>query len=36
MVLAEAVDADGDAWFAALAKIVNDGLNDCGYVYCPG
>ena len=36
LVLAEAVDADGDAWFAALAKIVNDGLNDCGYVYCPG
>lgn len=23
-------------WFAALAKRVCDGLNDCGYVYCPG
>ena len=25
-----------DAYFAALAKRVCDGLNDCGYVYCPG
>lgn len=24
------------AYFAALAKIVTDGLNACGYVYCPG
>ena len=24
------------AYFAALAKIVCDGLNACGYVYCPG
>ncbi len=23
-------------YFAALAKIVNDGLDACGYVYCPG
>lgn len=23
-------------YFAALAKFVCDGLNDCGYVYCPG
>jgi CBS domain-containing protein len=23
-------------YFAALAKIVSDGLNACGYVYCPG
>lgn len=36
LVLAEAVDAEGDAWFASLAKIVNDGLDACGYVYCPG
>ncbi len=28
---------DGDmAYFAALAKFVCDGLNTCGYVYCPG
>jgi CBS domain-containing protein len=25
-----------DAYFAALAKFVNDGLNQCGFVYCPG
>ena len=24
------------AYFAALAKFVSDGLNTCGYVYCPG
>ncbi|MCF8483964.1 MAG: DUF294 nucleotidyltransferase-like domain-containing protein [Rhodobacteraceae bacterium] len=30
-----ATDADM-AYFAALAKFVCDGLNDCGYVYCPG
>lgn len=24
------------AYFARLAKIVSDGLNVCGYVYCPG
>lgn len=23
-------------YFSALAKIVTDGLNTCGYVYCPG
>lgn len=36
LVLAEPVDEDGDAWFAAMAKVVNDGLDACGYVYCPG
>jgi len=26
-----------DGWyFKAFSKIVNDGLNQCGYVYCPG
>jgi CBS domain-containing protein len=29
--------APGDMeYFARLARIVSDGLNDCGYVYCPG
>lgn len=29
--------AEGDApYFEALAKYVTDGLNACGYVYCPG
>jgi CBS domain-containing protein len=31
----EAAEADDD-YFRELARIVNDGLNDCGYVYCPG
>ena len=30
-----ATEADMD-YFAALARIVSDGLNECGYVYCPG
>lgn len=34
LVLAEAGRDDG--WFAALADFVNDGLNACGYAYCPG
>ena len=25
-----------DEYFAALAKLVTDGLDACGYVYCPG
>lgn len=28
--------AQHDAYFAALAKRLCDGLNDAGYVYCPG
>ena len=28
--------AQHDAYFAALAKFVSDGLNTCGFVYCPG
>ncbi len=31
----DASDSD-DAYFSAMAKIVNDGLDACGYVYCPG
>ncbi len=30
-----ATDADME-YFAKLARIVSDGLNTCGYVYCPG
>ncbi|MEL7097454.1 MAG: DUF294 nucleotidyltransferase-like domain-containing protein [Pseudomonadota bacterium] len=31
----DVTDADMD-YFAQLAKLVTDGLNTCGYVYCPG
>ncbi|MDJ0709103.1 MAG: putative nucleotidyltransferase substrate binding domain-containing protein [Woeseiaceae bacterium] len=36
LVLSNKVGDGDDAYFAAMSKIVNDGLNDCGYVYCPG
>ncbi|MCU0929902.1 MAG: DUF294 nucleotidyltransferase-like domain-containing protein [Burkholderiaceae bacterium] len=37
MVLDDRYDeAVHGAYFEALANIVNDGLNACGYVYCPG
>jgi CBS domain-containing protein len=37
LVLADAFDeAAHGAYFEALAHFVNDGLNACGYVYCPG
>ncbi len=29
-------EAQHGAYFKALANFVNDGLNACGYVYCPG
>ena len=37
MVLDDAYDeAQHGAYFKALAGFVNDGLDACGYVYCPG
>ena len=36
LLLSDTVTESDDAYFAALAKIVNDGLDACGYVYCPG
>mgnify|MGYP003681880189 CR=1 FL=1 len=37
LILNDAVtDADHDGYFAQMAKIVCDGLDACGYVYCPG
>jgi len=37
MILADDFDeAKHDAYFLALAQIVSDGMNACGYVYCPG
>jgi CBS domain-containing protein len=35
IVADDATDADME-WFARLARFVSDGLNACGYVYCPG
>ena len=37
LLLADAfVPAEHGAYFEALSRYVCDGLNDCGYVYCPG
>lgn len=36
LLIADHAKPEDDAYFAALAKFVNDGLNACGYYYCPG
>jgi CBS domain-containing protein len=36
LLIADHMKPDDDAYFAALAERVNDALNACGYVYCPG
>ena len=36
LILDDAAKPEDDKYFAALAKFVSDGLNTCGYVYCPG
>lgn len=36
LMLDDAVTADQMPYFAALAKFVCDGLDACGYFYCPG
>ncbi|RJE81862.1 DUF294 nucleotidyltransferase-like domain-containing protein, partial [Paracoccus onubensis] len=35
LILAEASDP-ADPYFESFARFVCDGLNECGYVYCPG
>ncbi|MGR3512965.1 MAG: DUF294 nucleotidyltransferase-like domain-containing protein [Paracoccaceae bacterium] len=36
LILSDDVSEDDMAYFKALAAFVCDGLNTCGYVYCPG
>jgi len=36
LILDDRFQPEHDEYFAALAKFVCDGLNACGYVYCPG
>jgi CBS domain-containing protein len=36
LILADAPDAEGAAYFEALARFVCDGLDACGYIHCPG
>ena len=36
LMLSDEARAEHDPYFAALAKYVSDGLDRCGYVFCPG
>jgi len=36
LLIADHAKPEDDAYFSALARFVNDGLDACGYVYCPG
>ncbi|WP_227287361.1 DUF294 nucleotidyltransferase-like domain-containing protein [Boseongicola sp. H5] len=36
LILDDATTEADDAYFAALAKFVSDGLDEAGYFYCPG
>ena len=36
LILDDAATEAHDEYFAALARFVSDGLNTCGYFYCPG
>ncbi|MCR9125827.1 MAG: DUF294 nucleotidyltransferase-like domain-containing protein [Rhodobacteraceae bacterium] len=36
LILADGATAEDIVYFRALAQFVSDGLNVCGYVYCPG
>lgn len=36
LILSDDFQPEHDEYFKALAKFVSDGLDECGYVYCPG
>ncbi len=36
LILSDALAPNDDTYFKSLARFVNDGLNACGFVYCPG
>ncbi|MCG6941848.1 MAG: DUF294 nucleotidyltransferase-like domain-containing protein [Thiohalocapsa sp.] len=36
LLIADHLSPEDDAYFRMLAQRVNDGLNACGYIYCPG
>lgn len=36
LIIDDAMQPDHDPYFKALAKFVSDGLDACGYFYCPG
>jgi CBS domain-containing protein len=36
MIIDDSVEADHLPWYREMADFVCDGLNECGYIYCPG
>ncbi|WP_306046195.1 DUF294 nucleotidyltransferase-like domain-containing protein [Nioella sp. MMSF_3534] len=36
LIIDDAMQPEHDSYFKALAKFVSDGLDACGYFYCPG
>ncbi|TRD15394.1 putative nucleotidyltransferase substrate binding domain-containing protein [Palleronia caenipelagi] len=36
LIIDDAMTPEDDAYFAELARLVSDGLNNTGFVYCPG
>ena len=36
LIIDDAATDDDMTYFAAMARFVSDGLNECGYFYCPG
>ncbi len=36
LIIDDSMTSEHDNYFAGLARFVNDGLNACGFVYCPG
>jgi CBS domain-containing protein len=36
LLISDDMKPEDEKWFSQLAKYVCDGLNECGYIYCPG
>ncbi len=36
LIISNEMEPEHDGYFAELARFVSDGLNACGYIYCPG
>jgi CBS domain-containing protein len=36
LLISDVMQPTDDAYFAELSKFVSDGLNACGFIYCPG
>lgn len=36
LIISDRMKPEDDEYFKALAQLVSDGLNACGFVYCPG